>query len=77
VCDRVISYIEMCHREATSLQGGMNFGLGGNHSVILMSVRSNAPKGDRLRGYRDEQGIALTTPAKVDQKFAEVLPRFA
>lgn len=46
--DNVISYIEMCRREGVSLQQGMNFGLGGNHSVILMSVRPNAPYRDRL-----------------------------
>jgi len=46
--DNVISYIEMCQRERASLQQGMNFGLGGNHSVILMSVRPNAPYRDRL-----------------------------
>jgi HNH endonuclease len=46
--DNVISYIEMCQREGTSLQAGMNFGLGGNHSVVLMSVRPNAPYRDRL-----------------------------
>jgi hypothetical protein len=43
----VISYIEMCQREGTSLQRGMNFRLKGRHSVILMSVRPNSP-------YRDE-----------------------
>ena len=37
----------MC-REALSLQAGMNFGVGGNHSVILMSVRRNAPYRDRI-----------------------------
>jgi HNH endonuclease len=46
--DKVISYIEMCRREGASLQKGMNFGLGGSHSVILMSVRRNAPYRDRL-----------------------------
>lgn len=46
--DQIISYIEMCLREKTSLQRGMNFGLGGNHSVILMSVRAGAPYKDRL-----------------------------
>ena len=46
--DNVLSYIAMCQREAASLQAGMNFGLGGNHSVILMSVRPNAPYRDRL-----------------------------
>ena len=48
VSDNVISYIEMCRREGSSLQQGMNFGLGGSHSVILMSVRPNAPYRDRL-----------------------------
>lgn len=46
--DQIISYLEMCQREKTSLQRGMNFGLGGNHSVILMSVRAGAPYRDRL-----------------------------
>jgi hypothetical protein len=27
--DDIISYIEMCRREALSLQAGMNFGVGG------------------------------------------------
>lgn len=46
--DNVISHNEMCGREGVILQRGMNFGLGGNHSVILMSVRRNAPYRDRL-----------------------------
>jgi len=46
--DNVISYIEMCSRENASLQAGMNFALGRSHSVILMSVRKNAPYRDRL-----------------------------
>ena len=46
--NEIIPYIEMCRREGTSLQRGMNFGLGGNHSVILMSVRPGAPYQDRL-----------------------------
>jgi len=48
VSDNIISYIEMCQREKASLQHGMNFGLGGNHSVILMSIRPNAPYRDRV-----------------------------
>jgi hypothetical protein len=43
----IISYPEMCQIEGTSLQAGMNFGLGGTYSVILMSTRPNSP-------YRDE-----------------------
>lgn len=38
----------MCQREGVSLQRGMNFELGGNHSVILMSVRPGAPYADRF-----------------------------
>jgi hypothetical protein len=63
--DNVISHNEMCRREGVSLQRGMNFGLGGNHSVILMSVRPNAPYRDRLEDggtsliYGDNWGQVL------------------
>ena len=55
VSANIISYIEMCRREGASLQQGMNFGLGGNHSVILMSVRPNAPYRDQI----EDSGITL------------------
>jgi hypothetical protein len=48
MANEIISYLDMCQREGASLQRGMNFRLGGNHSVILMSVRENAPYADRL-----------------------------
>ena len=38
----------MCQREGASLQRGMNFQMGGNHSVILMSVQPNSPYQDRI-----------------------------
>ena len=38
----------MCRREGVSLQRGMNYELGNNYSVILMSIRPNAPYADRL-----------------------------
>lgn len=47
MANEIISYMEMCIRERTSLQRGMNYRIGGNYSVILMSTRKNAP-------YRDE-----------------------
>jgi hypothetical protein len=53
--NEIISYQEMCFREGVNLQRGMNYHLGGDYSVILMSVRPNAP-------YRDEvidNGLAL------------------
>lgn len=46
--NEIISYLEMCQIEGTNLQKGMNYSLGGNHSVILMSVRPNAPYRDRI-----------------------------
>jgi hypothetical protein len=46
--NEIIPYLEMCQREGVSLQRGMNFELQGNHSVILMSVRPNAPYADRF-----------------------------
>ena len=46
--NEIIPYIEMCRREGVSLQRGMNFQLGHNHSVILMSVRPNAPYADKI-----------------------------
>lgn len=74
--DNVIPYIEMCRREGTSLQQGMNFGLGGNHSVILMSVRPNAPYRDRLEdggttliyeGHDEPRGPESPNPKVLDQ----------
>ena len=76
VSDNIISYIEMCRRERTSLQQGMNFGLGGNHSVILMSVRANAPYRDRLEdsgttlvyeGHDMPKSASCPNPKVVDQ----------
>lgn len=51
----VISYIEMCQKEGTSLQRGMNFRLKGHHSVILMSVRPISPCRDEVQ----EDGAVL------------------
>jgi hypothetical protein len=54
----------------------MNFGIGGNHSVILMSVRRNAPYRDRLEdsgttlvyeGHDQPRGSKQPNPKVVDQ----------
>ena len=74
--DNVLSHNEMCRREGVSLQRGMNFGLGGNHSVILMSVRRNAPSRDRLEdggttliyeGHDHPKVTSCPNPKAVDQ----------
>lgn len=66
----------MCTREGTSLQQGMNFGLGGNHSVILMSIQPNAPYHDRFEedgstliyeGHDQPRNSASPDPKKTDQ----------
>lgn len=74
--NEIISYLEMCQKERVSLQRGMNFGLGGNHSVILMSLRPNAPYQDELQaagtvliyeGHDEPRGPRLPDPKSVDQ----------
>jgi hypothetical protein len=76
MANEIISYLEMCRREGVSLQRGMNFGLGGNHSVILMSVRPNAPYEDELQdngtiliyeGHDEPRTQRVTDPKNVDQ----------
>ncbi len=78
MANEVISYLEMCGREGTSLQRGMNFGLGGDHSVVLMSVRPNAPYRDRLEdngttliyeGHDEPQSASVPHPKAVDQPY--------
>lgn len=44
----VISYLEMCQEEGVNLQRGMNYHLKSNFSVILMSLRPNAPYADKV-----------------------------
>ena len=46
--NEIVSYREMCAREEASLQHGMNFFSTKRHSVLLTSLRSNAPYDDRL-----------------------------
>lgn len=55
--DDILSYREMCEKEhMQTLQRGMNWRLGADYSVILMSQRKNAP-------YQDEasaDGVTIT-----------------
>jgi hypothetical protein len=74
--NEIIPYLEMCQREGLSLQRGMNFQLGHNHSVILMSVRSGAPYNDRFEndgstiiyeGHDAPQSLQNPKPKEIDQ----------
>lgn len=72
----IISYFDMCQRERTSLQRGMNFRLNGRHSVILMSRRPGAPYADRIEddgtvliyeGHDAPRGADAPYPKLLDQ----------
>lgn len=74
--NEVISYLEMCQREGLSLQRGMNFRVGGGHSVILMSLRPNAPYRDQIRddgatliyeGHDEPRSAEVRDPKTLDQ----------
>ena len=76
MANEIISYLEMCQREGANLQRGMNFRLGGRHSVILMSQRKNAPYLDQVvnegvtliyEGHDEPRRDDLPDPKKVDQ----------
>ncbi len=76
MANEIISYLEMCRREGVNLQRGMNFGLGGGYSVILMSVRANAPYEDELQdggtvliyeGHDAPRSDLVRDPKRVDQ----------
>jgi hypothetical protein len=53
--NQILSYREMCDIEEQQLQRGMNFNAGGNYSVILMSIKRNAPYVDRI----SEDGLTI------------------
>jgi hypothetical protein len=72
----VISYLDMCGEEGVNLQRGMNFRLGGSYSVILMSLRRNAPYADRIEaearvliyeGHDIPKAKGVANPKAVDQ----------
>lgn len=47
--NQILSYRDMCNLESQEqIQRGMNFGMGGTYSVILMSIKKNAPYADRI-----------------------------
>ena len=74
--NEIIPYISMCQREGASLQQGMNYRLGRTYSVILMSLRPNAPYRDAVvdngatliyEGHDVPRTSRQTDPKTVDQ----------
>ena len=49
MAEEIMSYREMCDKEKTSLQKGINFNLGDMHSIVLMSRAPNAPYDDEFK----------------------------
>src|SRR5438034_10538952 len=46
--DDIISYHDVVTAERAALQKGMNYGVGKNYSIFLMSLREGAPYADAL-----------------------------
>lgn len=74
--NEIISYLEVCQREGVSLQKGMNYQIGDGYSVILVSVRPNAPYRDRFEddgstlvyeGHDIQRRNGAPKPKTVDQ----------
>ena len=72
----IISYTEMCAEEGTNLQRGMNYRLHSKNTVILMSLRPNAPYEDRVKedgkvliyeGHDIPRQKESPEPKKIDQ----------
>ncbi len=54
--NQIISYRDMCNaEEQEQLQRGMNFEIGDSYSVVLMSVKPNAPYADKI----SEDGMTI------------------
>ena len=73
---QIISYWEMCSEENASLRQGMNYKLHGQLSVILMSLRHDAPYADRVEdegrvliyeGHDASRRRGGPDPKKIDQ----------
>src|SRR5439155_850839 len=74
--DDIISYHDVVTTERAALQKGMNYGVGKNYSVFLMSLRENAPYSDALdpvtgmltyEGHDEPQRRGGVNPKEVDQ----------
>src|SRR5437762_13419366 len=74
--DESISYHDLVAAEKIALQKGMNFGVGRNYSVFLMSLREKAPYADALdevtgmltyEGHDEPRREGEPNPKEVDQ----------
>ena len=77
--DDIISYHDLVTAEKASLQKGMNYGVGNDYSVFLMSLGENAPYADSLdevtgmltyEGHDEPQRQGGPNSKEVDQPLA-------
>lgn len=68
----IISYLEMCTEEGVNLQRGMNFQLKPTYSIILMSLRPNAPYADKVE---DEGKILIYEGHDVSKNEQNPIPK--
>ena len=69
----IFSYMDMCQKEGTTLQRGMNFRIKRNYSIILMSLRENAPYADKI----EENGkILIYEGHDIQKNFTQNNPKF-
>jgi len=75
--DDILTYRQMCDNEnCQTIQRGMNYQLGRNYSIFLMSQRSNAPYNDKIyedgitieyEGHDAPKSTGIPIPKQIDQ----------
>lgn len=68
---QIIHYLEMCTAEGVNLQRGMNYRLNGGMSIILMSIRPNAPYADRVE---DNGRVLVYEGHNIDRRYTDKPP---
>lgn len=74
MANEILPYFDIVQRERIQLQKGMNFRVGGDYSILLMSRRSNAPyvdgidaEGNIIYEGHDVPAISGLDPKSLDQ----------
>ena len=71
---KILSYDELRAQEGgTQVQKGMNFGIKGSYSIVLMSTVKNAPYNDRLLddGVIEYEGHDAPKSSSYDKKLVD------
>jgi hypothetical protein len=72
----IFSYMDMCQHEKVTLQRGMNYKINSEYSIILMSLRKDAPYADKIEkngevliyeGHNIQKNHTKRDPKTIDQ----------